>query len=69
VPVRSIEEPNQPKNYIGVGMNISMEKPGKDASLVEKARYLEEGFWDSYAEGIDESDEDNEVEDQSKESN
>lgn len=50
-------------------MSESMEPPGKDASAAEKARYLEEGFWDSYAEGIDESDKDNEAEDQSKGSN
>ena len=29
-----------------------MEKPGPDASMIEKMRYLEEGFWDSFAEGI-----------------
>lgn len=46
-----------------------MERPGKDASAVEKARYLEEGFWDSYAEGVYESDENNEAENQPKDSN
>jgi hypothetical protein len=30
-----------------------MEKPGPDASMIEKARYLEEDFWDSFAEGIE----------------
>lgn len=29
-----------------------MEKPGPDASMNEKMRYLEEGFWDSFAEGM-----------------
>ena len=30
-----------------------MEKPGPHASMIEKARYLEEDFWDSFAEGIE----------------
>jgi hypothetical protein len=38
--------------YLSTGVN-KMEKPGEDATMVEMARWLEDGFWDSFAEGID----------------
>lgn len=31
----------------------SMEKPGEDATAAEIAQWLESSFWDSFAEGID----------------
>jgi hypothetical protein len=39
-----------------------MENPGPDASAAEQMRYLEETFWDSFSEGVEEASQEDEDE-------